>query len=45
MKREPARRVEACVKDGPDVLDQEIAVVSREAERIRSLVGATTALT
>ena len=45
MKREPARRVDVWAKAAGDDLDQEIAVESREAERIRSSVGATTALT
>ena len=45
MYLEPALRVDACTNAAPVALVHEIAVVSREAERMRSSVGDTTALT
>ncbi len=45
MKREPARNVCAGEKEESDAFIHEIAVESREADRIRSFEGATTALT
>ena len=45
MKREPARNVCAAEKEESDAFIHEIAVESREDDRIRSFEGATTALT
>ena len=46
MYRDPARKVTAGLKPGASAFRiHEIAVLSREAERTRSLVGAATART
>jgi hypothetical protein len=45
MKRGPARKVLDGKNEDPDGLIHEIAVASREADRIRLSEGETTALT
>jgi len=45
MKREPARKVKVGEKEDSDDFIHAIAEESREADRIRSSEGATTALT